>query len=127
MNSTLHINEVERIGLGISGLSLNALTHNRMIAVPMLTDEDDSESERSMPVRNNRRRMASRSRRVAFYMRPYIIGRSNRSIDDGYNADAESDHVDEARHDTRRSDILRPCMGRISTPYYAPNGEGSWL
>ena len=118
MSSTLHINEVERIGLGISGLSLNALTHKRMIAVPMLTDEDDSESERSMPLRNNRRRTASRSRRVAFYMRPYIIGRSNRSIDDGYNADAESVHIDV---------ILRPCMGRISTPYYAPNGEGSWL
>ncbi|KAL5492345.1 hypothetical protein ACEPAI_3792 [Sanghuangporus weigelae] len=127
LNNTAHAIEVERIGLGISGLSLNTFTSNRI----------DSESELSMPIRN-RKRMMTRLRRVGFSTRAYVIGSLNRSIDDGYNADAETDDDDgtnevelyKRRHTDfalNRINGLRLCNDRVHTPFYAPNGGMSWL
>ncbi|KAL5536975.1 hypothetical protein ACEPAF_798 [Sanghuangporus sanghuang] len=127
LNNTAHAIEVERIGLGISGLSLNAFTSSRI----------DSESVSSVPIRN-RKRMTARPRRVGFSTRAYVIGSLNRSIDDGYNADAETDDEDGTnegvlymRHNTNlalsRINGLRSCNDRVHTPFYAPNGGVSWL
>ncbi|KAL5531603.1 hypothetical protein ACEPAG_4480 [Sanghuangporus baumii] len=127
LNNAAHAIEVERIGLGISGLSLNALTSSRI----------DSESELSMPIRN-RKRMTTRLRRIEFSTRAYVIGSPNRNIDDGYNADAETDDEDGTNevelYKRRNTDFasnringLRLCNDRVHTPFYAPNGGMSWL
>ncbi|KAL5513126.1 hypothetical protein ACEPAH_3524 [Sanghuangporus vaninii] len=120
LNNTAHAIEVERIGLGISGLSLNAFTSSRI----------DSDSVSSMPIRNT-----ARPRRVGFSTRAYVIGSLNRNIDDGYNADAETDDEDSTNEGVlympnlalSRINGLRSCNDHVHTPFYAPNGGVSWL
>lgn len=125
LNAHPTIHEIERVGLGISGLTLSSLIPNRgasnvrrnEFSAVNVSGEPPKKATHSRPVKT-----------VEFITNAQIVGSS---VEDGYAADTEhEDLVESGRHQSYRSGsaLSGPsCRSCQKTPFYAPNNESSWL